>query len=154
MSHGLKLLLMAAGAIITCIVVVVGFQLTQSGKNDTNKAKEQYTSISNEYDDVKLAAYDEVTISGSDVVNCIHTYGTLLTSDYYTFTIKVMTAENMGENTSGVTYDCYYADKVSKNTSVENSTKEDYINPLGKFKGKISRNKNGVIDSITFTQEK
>ena len=154
MSHGLKLLLMAAGAIITCIVVVVGFQLTQSGKNDTNKAKEQYTSISNEYDDVKLAAYDEVTISGSDVVNCIHTYGTLLTSDYYTFTIKVMTAQNTIDKTTGVIYDYDYVAKITNNTEVGNSTKENYINPLGKFKGKISRNKNGVIDSITFTQEK
>lgn len=150
MSHGLKLLLMAAGAIITCIVVVVGFQLTQSGKNDTNKAKEQYTSISNEYDDVKLAAYDEVTIAGSDVVNCIQTYGTLLISANYNFTIKVVT----GENSNGVDYGDNYKTEINKNTAIENSTEKDYINPLGKFKGKISRNTNGVIESITFTQAK
>ena len=78
MSHGLKLLLIAAGAIITCIVVVVGFQLTKSGRNDTNSAKEQYTEISSEYDDVELLSYDELIITGSDVVDCIQKYGSLL----------------------------------------------------------------------------
>lgn len=150
MSHGLKLLLMAAGAIITCVVVVVGFQLTKSGKSDTAKAKEQYTSISNEYDDVKLASYDEVTISGSEVANCIQTYGTLLTSVTHSFKVKVITAEN----STGVEYDDAYATKLSTNTSVDHSTQPNYINPLGKFKGKITRNENGIIDYITFTQEK
>ena len=139
---------MAAGAIITCIVVVVGFQLTKSGKSDTAKAKEQYTSISNEYDDVKLAAFDEVTISGSEVANCIQTYGTLLTST--SLKIKVVTVED----STGVEYNNGYAAKLSTNTSVENSTKPNYINPLGKFKGKIARNENGIIHLITFTQEK
>ena len=54
MSHGLKLLLIAAGAIITCIVVVVGFQLTKSGKNDTNKAAEEYSAMIGDYDDIQM----------------------------------------------------------------------------------------------------
>ena len=71
MSHGLKLLMIAAGAIITCIVVVVGFQLTKSGKNDTNKASEQYTSVIGSFDDVKLTIHEDMEVSGADVVTFI-----------------------------------------------------------------------------------
>ena len=157
MSHGLKLLLIAAGAIITCIVVVVGFQLTKSGKNDTNAAKEQYTHISSEYDDVALSAYDGVTLTGSDVVDCIEKNGALLVSEG-NFTITVITAENIenaakGTEPEGCMYQKDYADKLDTNTATKASTSDNYINPLGKFKGEISRNDNGIIENITFTQE-
>ena len=71
MSHGLKLLMIAAGAIITCIVVVVGFQLTKSGRNDTNKASEQYSSVMGSFDNVKLTIHENLEVSGADVVTFI-----------------------------------------------------------------------------------
>lgn len=150
MNHGLKLLLMAAGAIVTCVVVVVGFQLTKSGKSDTVKAKEQYTSITNTYDDVQLVAYDDLTITGVEVVNFMKTYDVLLCSEKYDFMVYVKTIENP----EGVTYDATYKDKLNKHTSVEFSMEKEYINPVGKFKCSIGRNENKVIKSVTFVQQK
>lgn len=160
MSHGLKLLLIAAGAIITCIVVVVGFGLTQSGKNDTVLAKEQYADNLEEYEDVKLMSYDQVILSGADVISCIHEHEDLLLSGSYDFTIEVITAQNIidaGAGTvSGVSYgavDGDYSTLIAQNTSIDHSLQSDYINPKGKFIGSIGRNANGVIDKITFTQQ-
>lgn len=151
MSHGLKLLLIAAGAIITCIVVVVGFQLTKSGKNDTNKASEQFSSVTADYDDVKLASYDDLTISGSDVATCIMDCKSLLASTEYDFTIHINTiANNTGIDYTRSTYEAYYA----TNTAIANSTEDNYINPTAQFKGSVSRNANGIINKITFTQQK
>lgn len=167
MSHGLKLLLIAAGAIITCIVVVVGFSLTKSGKSDTNQATEQYTSMIEGYDDVKLSSYDGITMSGSDVAGCIKECDQLLSAKDYSFSIVVKTLEN----TSGVYYwnavdgkaalsptpapvKADYPSAFEMNTSTAHSTDDNYINPKGKFLGAVTRNDNGIITVLTFTQQR
>lgn len=162
MSHGLKLLLIAAGAIITCIVVVVGFQLAKSGKNDTNKAKEQFSSMTNEYDDVKLSSYDNITISGSEVISCIEENRSLLVSTNQEFVIEVITKENISAALTKSTppvgerygeIDSNFETQLNYIKNDSNRTKANYINHQGSFLGSVSRNANGVIQKITFTQQ-
>lgn len=150
MSHGLKLLLIAAGAIITCIVVVVGFQLTKSGKNDTNKASEQFTSVMSEYDELKLTCYQDQTISGSEVIHYIQDNASALAEKQIT-EIKVTTKSGAQTYTASDFADAAAVHtKVSENQSV--TTDEKYINPTGKFECSITRNANLMVTNILFTQ--
>lgn len=146
MNNGLKLLLMAAGAIVTCIVVVVGFQLTKSGKSDTNQAMEQYTNVNSEFNEVVLTAYDGLTVSGSEVVNCMKENETILVNGV--IKIDVVTKEGSTE-----TYSKDFKSKLEQNIAENNKTKANYINPTGNFTGVVSKNANGIVEKLTFTQK-
>lgn len=166
MSHGLKLLLIAAGAIVTCIVVVVGFQLTKSGKNDTNKASEQYTSVMSGYDEVQLTCYEDQTVSGSEVVSFIKDNASSLINSQIE---QIIVNTNSGKQTynvssavpsptpaSGIGSQNYTTVEMLKSTVnkfQEYTTANCYINPTGKFLCTIKRNDNNMITIITFDQD-
>lgn len=158
MSHGLKLLLIAAGAIITCIVVVVGFQLTKSGKSDTNKASEQFTSVMAEYDEIKLTCYNEMTVAGSDVITFIKENASVIVDDQI---LGIQVTTN-GTGSGNGTQEYLSSDtnltstnkvKEKVNTAQKVTTAGNYINPTGKFVCTIERNENGMIEYIRFKQQ-
>lgn len=154
MSHGLKLLLMAAGAIITCVVVVVGFQLTKSGKSDTNKASEQYTSVMSNYDEVQLTSYEEMEVSGADVVNYIKENAASIVNSQIN-QIIVTTKASGAQTYAATTYESKTVEDL-KNTVNSNqsvSTDVNYINPSGAFYCTITRNSNGMIKVVSFEQK-
>ena len=153
MSHGLKLLMIAAGAIITCIVVVVGFQLTKSGKNDTNKASEQYTSVIGSFDDVKLTIHEDMEVSGADVVTFIkENAGAVAGGQIDSITVKTnMSGLSKSYNSSEYNEK---KDKIKDDVdTIQSETQNvNYINPSGTFECTISRNSNGMIQTIRFEQ--
>ena len=153
MSHGLKLLLMAAGAIITCVVVVVGFQLTKSGKSDTSKASEQYTGVMSSYDNVQLTSYEDMEVSGADVVNFIKDNASALVNSQIN-QIKVTTKLRDSQTYTASTYnnETVQTLKNDVNSNQGITTAANYINPSGTFQCTITRNSNGMITEITFQQ--
>lgn len=154
MSHGLKLLLIAAGAIITCVVVVVGFQLTKSGKNDTNKAVEEYSSMMSGYDEIKLTIYEDTEVSGADVITFIRDHADVLVKQQIT-TVSVKTKSSGTQSYNASDYLNMSVGDV-KDKLMENQAKKteaSYINPTGSFLCSITRNDNGMITTIEFEQK-
>lgn len=154
MSHGLKLLLIAAGAIITCIVVVVGFQLTKSGKNDTNKAAEEYSAMIGDYDDIQMTIYEDMEVSGADVVTYIKDNAAAIVNERIV-SINVLTKSNQSQNYLASEYKTKTVADV-KNKVNEYQQKEsagNYINPTGSFACLVLRNENGMIMSVSFVQK-
>lgn len=154
MSHGLKLLLIAAGAIITCIVVVVGFQLTKSGKNDTNQATEQYMSVMSGYDDVQLTMYEDMEVSGTDVVTFIKENASAVVNGQIS-QIQVTTKMSGSQIYTSENYMSKTVEdlKEAVNSNQKNETEAIYINPTGAFLCSITRNTNGMITNISFSQQ-
>lgn len=146
MSHGLKLLLIAVGALLTCITVLTGVNITQAGKKDTSIAIDQYVDAV-EFQDF-ISDYDGCVISGSDVINLMNKY-----QDYNIFflvkTKGCIALEGVYYNRSrdleeeAGTYD---SQKKMK-------TDEDYINLSASFKCTIYLNDNGVLIGIGFVQK-
>lgn len=154
MGHGLKLLLMAAGAIITCVVVVVGFQLTKSGKSDTSKASEQYTGVMSSYDNVQLTSYEDMEVSGTDVVNFIKDNASFIVNSQID-KIAVTTKLSGSQTYQASTYKTETVQKLKNdvNTNQGSTTASNYINPSGTFHCTVTRNSNGMITEITFQQK-
>lgn len=147
MTNGMKLLILAASAIIVCVVCGVGFYVTREGKSSVNNATSQFTSMSSSYNDVDKSMYDGLTISGTELVSLIESYSG--SSDFKdgVFTIKVITLIN--QSSTPATSAVYPTDAMSTKKS-----DTGYINPTGKFDGKVTRNENGIINNITFKQTK
>ena len=129
MSHGLKLLLIAAGAIITCIVVVVGFQLTKSGKSDANKAAEQYANILSNYDNIQLTVYENTQVSGADVINFIKDNAGAVVEKQITKIVVNTNAQGGSQSYGNAEYSKVEDLKSALEKKQESKTSKEYINP-------------------------
>lgn len=148
MENSLKGLILAAGTIITCIVISLGFFISREAKETAANGANQINKLNSEFSESDKVIYDGATVSGSEVVNVI----------------KKMKGEKLGvcvvTNKSNSFYG-YRFDAASGELkeTVDNdyrnactSTSEQYINPYANFQGKLIRDKNDVITGIVFTQ--
>lgn len=140
MDNSLKGLILAAGVIITCLVVGLGFYLSREAKNTSNNGASQISKMNSEYQDVDKSMYDGLKISGREVVKLIKK-----SSDDY-FKITVRTGKNLDDKTGGKTYIAAPEDFPEPDT-------QDYINPTAQFLGEVTYDKNNVIDGLILTQE-
>lgn len=135
MDNSLKGLILAAGVIITCIVVGLGFFISREAKNASDSGTNQLSAMSSQYDNVEFVMYDGLKITGSEVVNVIKNH-----SADIDVTVKTKA------NSSGKQYN-------SKSAVLSNKTEVDYINPSGLFLGELIRNTNEEVAEISFTQQ-
>jgi len=148
MENSLKAILMAAGVVITLIVVSIGFMLMRSGQNTAQNAINKLGQVNAELDESQYTMYDGAEVRGDEVVNALNKFK----KEY--IGIQVITKKN----TSGAWYiKDGSGDTLTTATGVvSNTIKEDnieYINPNGKFKGEIKRDSNDTIKAIIFTQQ-
>lgn len=135
MDNSLKGLILAAGVIITCIVVGLGFFISREAKNAANNGTAQLSGMSGEYDNVEMMIYDGLKVPGREVVEVINKHASS------SFRVIVMTKANP----VGVSY--------SGTTSLTEAGDDDYINRSALFLGEISRDENNVFKNIRFTQQ-
>lgn len=142
MSNGLKLLLLAAGTMITCILCVVAFAITRSGKAQLGQNTVDSQSLFS-FDELK--EYDEQVISGSAV--------TSLMKQYENGGVYFLVKTKECEASQGVYYNLDENGAVIGIYSNEQSTlNEDYINELGSFLCSVVQNENGVVIGLKFVQ--
>lgn len=147
MENSLKGLILAAGVIITCVVVGLGFYISREAKDTASKGAGDISSLNSEFSDSSKTIYDGMNVSGNEVVNAIKKF------ENDTVGIKVVTGKgtacygnvvsDSGEVTQG---------SVSTLASARDSANKNYINPNGKFLGKVIRDSNNTIVGISFTQ--
>ena len=97
---------------------------------------------------LKALMYDNVTVSGSEVVNAIKKLDgefvginviTNNSNDFYGYQFDISSGEIMMKSTKS------YNQAISSSAS-------NYINPYASFKGKVIRNGNNVITGVKFEQ--
>lgn len=136
-----KFFLIAVGLIVTGALVLLGFRMANIGKDTGGDVINRFIEFSTELQEVEIMQYDGATVSGSDVINFIRKN----LSEYpagstvpFTIVVKTGTVTTHKDN--------------SAIANIMNFSHVSYINPTAKFKGKVVRNTNGVIVSVTFTQ--
>mgnify|MGYP001559180656 CR=1 FL=1 len=136
MDNSLKGLILAAGVIISCIVIGLGFYISREAKNTSNNGASQLSSMNAEYQDVNKTMYNGLEISGREVKDVIYK------SASTTFGVIVKTGDALS-----VTYS-------SPDTKTPEFGIEGYVNPDAQFLGEVTKDDNNVINTVTFTQQK
>lgn len=148
MENSLKGLILAAGTIITCVVISLGFFISREAKETASNGANQINKLNSEFVEGDKIIYDGAVVSGSEVVNVIKK----LKNDQ----VGIYVVTNKSSNYYGYEFDIdsgNLRDKISSdyqeaciNTNVK------YINPYGEFNGKVIRDSNDVITGLVFTQ--
>lgn len=148
MENSLKGLILAAGTIITCIVISLGFYISREAKSTASTGASEINRLNTEFSESDKVIYEGSSISGSEVVSAIRKMDgqslgvcvvTKSASTFYGYDFNTATGE-LGKSNST---------KYSNSTGVASNT---YINPYASFKGQLVRNSNNVITGIVFTQ--
>ena len=148
MENSLKGLLLAAGTIITCVVISLSFFIAREAKNTANNGANQINQLNAEFIESDKTIYDGATVSGSEVINVIKKFA----DEKIAISVKT---------NKGVTYYGYCIDEkngditTASSADVKNAYEvghNNYINPYGRFMGKLVRDKNNVITAIVFEQ--
>lgn len=155
MENSLKGLLLAAGTIITCIVISLGFFIAREARDTAADGAGQISKLNAEFNESDKIMYDGLTVSGSEVVNVIN--------KFRNSNLSVVVENNKGKT-------AYYYEVISKSAdggaktwslggktqsdgyAVQNSSSASYINPNGQFIGDVIRDVNNVIIGIIFSQ--
>ncbi len=148
MENSLKGLILAAGTIITCVVISLGFFISREAKETASNGANQINKLNSEFVESDKIIYDGATVSGSEVINVIKK----MKSDE----IGIYVVTNKSKNYYGYEFDTLSGDLLKKTSSDYEeaciSSNVKYINPYADFQGKVVRDKNDVITGIVFTQ--
>ena len=148
MENSLKGLILAAGTIITCVVISLGFFISREAKDTASNGAIQINKLNSEFVESEKVIYDGATVSGSEVLNVIKKFcneriGILVktnkSSTYYGYVFNETTGEMTDESDNELLV-------------ATDSDGESYINPYVNFTGRLIRDKNEVITGIVFEQ--
>lgn len=146
MENSLKGLILAAGTIITCVVVTLGFYIAREAKQTATNSANQINEMNIEFMENDKIIYDGATVSGTEVVNVI----------------KKMQNEKIGIYVNNGKTQLYYgysfntgtgelgSASTNKYTTAIDEASANYINPYGTFRGTVIRNSNNAITGIMF----
>ena len=160
MDNGLKGLLLAAGTIITCIIVSLGFYIAREARDTAASGAGSISKLNSEFNDNDKPMYDGLSVSGSEVLNVINKFssedvcirvetvasGKLKKYAYYGYTVGK-------EEGSSSTYKLENKEGATNVSEARNKKSEHYINPNATFNGSVQRTANNVIVCITFVQK-
>lgn len=146
MENSLKGLILAAGVVITCIVVGLGFYLSREASNSGNKAISQISEMTAEYGEIEKIMYDDTVVSGNEVLSAISKFEDDINEGV--MTVTVFTGKS-SDDSDGISFN----NKSCDLASVKKKADTSYINPSGSFRGEITRDDNGVITGLIFRQE-
>ena len=149
MENSLKGLMLAAGIIITCIIISLGFYIAREASDTASSGTGQINELQAEFADTSKTMYENTEVSGSEVINVIRKFSDEMIG------VKVQTKKN----TSYYIYQFNDTDGSLKNVSsldyksAQNATSANYINPTGRFLGAVVRDANGTITGLSFVQQ-
>lgn len=144
-----KILYWAAGAAVLVLLILYGFNMANKGKVGSDESMATYDNLMSKYgSDVEYSSYDGGTASGSEVIDLIKS------GIVDGVNVTVINGENQktGATIKFVTYSAASSDEeISKiyNKNIGTS----YINPKANFSSSVTRDANGIIDSVVFKQK-
>ncbi|MEB9896269.1 ABC transporter permease [Bacillus cereus] len=143
----------AAGIFLTIMLISLVVWLTFGGQEAAKKGEEKLHSINTMLSETEFNTFNNTTVTGSQVLNTIRQY-----MNQEQFGIQVTTgkgASNFYGNTFGVDGNITETDN-KKNldfSPAEDQSSNSYVNPNGKFKSKVVKDKNNAIRGIVFVQQ-
>ncbi len=149
MDNSLKGLILAAGVIITCLIVGIGFYISREASAAATNGTGQISRMNKEVAESDKVMYDGLDVTGSEVINAINKYKsedisvkveTKKSTVYYNRLLTNSDKELGGESSASV-----------KNT--QTITSSYYINQKAQFTGEILRDVNDTIIGISFVQQ-
>ncbi len=149
MDNSLKGLILAAGVIITCLVVGIGFYISREASAAATNGTGQISRMNKEVAESDKVMYDGLAVTGSEVVNAINKYKS------EDIAVKVTTKK------SSVYYNRILTNSDKELGNVSNASVKDtqtitssyYINQKAQFNGEILRDVNDTIIGISFVQQ-
>lgn len=140
MDNALKGLILAAGVVLTCMILGLGFYIAREAKATATVSANRLTEYRKELEEGNLLKYDGLTVSGNEVVNLtkrlVETYSERQEAPI-SVTIKM--------NGSSWIY------KNKKETAkLRDRTSNRYIPPQAEFLVSIYQDANDVITVVSF----
>lgn len=156
MDNSLKGLILAAGVIITCVVIGLGFYISREAKNTSGSGSGQISDLNTEFQSVDLAIYDGMKITGREVVDLIKRVESK--DDFVSIEVTNKKKNTADYNYEHVDLSGVHTIKAAGTTQDINEVQispshESYINPDGQFTGTVLRDQNEIIVCIQFKQE-
>lgn len=149
MSNSLKGLILAAGVIITCVVIGLGFYISREANAAATSGIGQISRMNREFSEQDKVMYEGLDVTGSEVINAINKYKN------ENIAVKVETKKS-------VVYYNWKLNSEDKNLgpasdeSVKDAQKithGNYINQKAQFSGSIIRDANDTIIGLSFKQQ-
>lgn len=144
--------------LLACIIISLVVFLMNSGKTLASSVSSKTSAINANIEEDAYMQYDGTTVKGADVVNCIkrNKDSIEIVINKYCGIDKdsaVLTTWST-KSLNGATFNnlpSYAYDDMTGNPLADHQL---YVNPNAEFLGAITKNANGVITMITFTQTK
>jgi len=149
MENSLKGLLLAAGTIITCIIIGLGFYIAREARDTAANGAGQISRLNAEFNESDKVIYDGLKVSGSEVVNVINKFKNEAISIQVT-TKKSTAFYNYTLNSDGTSLGGKGGASVK---TAQDCTSSTYINPNEQFLGVVMRDVNNTIIGISFYQQ-
>lgn len=150
MENSLKGLILAAGTVITCIIISLGFYIAREAKDTAASGAGQINKLNAEFAENEKTLYDGTEVSGSEVLNVIRRFQNEACGIY----VKT----NKCERFYGYEFELTSGNLIAKTDNTYKLARmednEAYINPNARFMGNVIRDINNTITGIGFTQSK
>ncbi|MBY0204847.1 ABC transporter permease [Paenibacillus polysaccharolyticus] len=160
MNNASSALKVAAGIFLTIALITIVVLLFISAQEATKTAQNNFADIQTELSQAAFTVYDGTTISGSQVTNALRKY-----ADKDQFGIQVITGKNKGgqwygnqlnisQDVNNADYGSVIApdDKVGSINQTMSEKDNQYVNPSGKFKAIIVKDRSNVVRGLIFQQ--
>ncbi|CAI6054695.1 hypothetical protein PAECIP112173_01534 [Paenibacillus sp. JJ-100] len=160
MNNASSALKVAAGIFLTIALITIVVLLFISAQEATKTAQNNFADIQTELSQAAFTVYDGTTISGSQVTNALRKY-----ADKDQFGIKVITGKNkagqwygnqlnISQDLNNADYGSVIApdDKVGSINQTMSEKDNQYVNPSGKFKAVIVKDRSNVVRGLIFQQ--
>lgn len=133
MENSLKMLTMAAGIFITCMVIGFSLLVLREGKEFGNSFIQRLQEEERNYVEMKWTKYDGNLVSGAEVINVIRQF-----------------QDEMEINVNNLIENSVYSPNNPFKLMDNNSENGRYIEPFDEYEGSIMRNENGEIYRLIF----
>ncbi|KAA8785977.1 hypothetical protein ABIE27_001842 [Paenibacillus sp. 4624] len=160
MNNASSALKVAAGIFLTIALITIVVLLFISAQEATKTAQNNFADIQTELSQAAFTVYDGTTISGSQVTNALRKY-----ADKDQFGIRVITGKNksgqwygnqlnISQDVNNADYGSVIApdDKVGSINQTMSEKDNQYVNPSGKFKAIIVKDRSNVVRGLIFQQ--
>lgn len=142
MENALKGLVLAAGVVLTCMILGLGFYIAREAKATATVSADRLTQYRAELEEGNLRNYDGLTVSGNEVVNLtkrlVGSYNEKKEAPI-TVTIQMQGKSWLYKNRTGT-------------SKLRDSTSDRYIPPQSEFVVHVGQDDNDVITSVTLKQ--